>query len=611
MHNKKSTIVIFIAMIIVLSSFALIFNLSNNNVHGINNKSSVNSGKVNTGLNKNNTASQVNPAGAYNNEPAPMGLADYGIGYNNTPYKYNTTSFFGSAKINSISVINNTTGSNSMTFQFNINLVFYNGNTKYVYWVQDVAYVNTSSRAIAFIDNIWNMSSSGANMYNSTVAGNGTVGNSSGTHFYYSCAASTLTGNDINLTYPATIHFMVNSTVKNGLPELNIMYNDGYGWVTYDNPIFKFAKNITADYGFVVDGYNYEPGGLFYDAELILGGPGGGSSTVDLKSNVNLSIKYWNNHNYQEISNAYNYGSNTAETISNVTSNARCYISNGSIFENIKSGDGSLSKVYTSNNVSLLNISMPFSNGSVYINGTEHEFVNNGINLTIAPGKYNVKIYNGTTLYKTLNVSLSAGEYLPLNVAKKYNVTFTETGLLPKLLSPPVVWYVNLSNGQSFKSINSTITFIEANGTYSYTISTANKIYSSLSLSGSFTVNGTSVSKNVSFSKVIYNVTFKETGLPSGTTWYVNLTDGRSYRSTNSTITFTEANGTYKFTVSADLSYISNIASGKFHVNGSNATKSIAFSRSSGTSIIDIITLTGVVAVAVGSAAFVIFRKKK
>ncbi len=611
MHNKKSIIVIFIAMIIVLSSIALIFNLNNVNVHGINNKSNA--------LNKSNTVSPVNPAELYKNEPAPMGLADYGIGYNNVPYKYNTTSFLGSAKINSISVINNTTGSNCMTFQFNINLVFYNGNNKYVYWVQDVACVNTSSKAIAFIDNIWNMSSYAfidniwnmssyeANMHNSTIAGNGTIGNSSGTYFYYSRAASTLPGNDKHLTYPATIHFMVNSTVKNGLPELNLMYNDGYGWITYDNPIFKFAKNITADHGFVVDGYNYEPNSYsFYDAELILGGPGGGSSTVDLKSNVNLSIKYWNNHNYQDISNAYNYGSDTAETISNVTSNSRYYISNGSIFENVKAGGGSLSQVYTSHDVSLLNISMPFSNGSVYINGTEHKFVNNGINLTIAPGKYNVKIYDGTTLYKKLNVSLSAGEYLPLNVAKKYNVTFTETGL-----PSGTTWYVNLTNGQSFKSTNSTITFIEANGTYSYTISTANKIYRSDSYAGSFTVNGKPVSKNVAFSGVTYNVTFTETGLPSGTTWYVNLTNGQSFKSTNSTITFTEINGTYKFAVSADLNYTSNIVSGTFHVNGSNATKSIAFSKSPGIGIIDIIALTGVVAVAAGSAAFVIFRKKK
>ena len=175
---------------------------------------------------------------------------------------------------------------------------------------------------------------------------------------------------------------------------------------------------------------------------------------------------------------------------------------------------------------------MPFSNGSVYINGTEHKFVNNGINLTLAPGKYNVEIYNGTTLYKTLNVSLSAGKYLPLNVAKKYNVTFTEKGPLSKLVSPSVTWYVNLSNGQSFKSTNSTIAFIEANGTY-------------------------------------------------------------------------------KFTVCANLNYTSNIESGAFHVNGNNATKSIAFSKPSSIGIIALITLTGIVAVAAGSAAFVILRKKK
>ncbi len=295
MHNKKF-IIIFIVIIVIFSSLSFVFN--SNNVNKINNKIGVDDKKSIININE-NKGLQVNPNELHKNEPAPIGLADYGIGYNNIPYEYNTTSFLGSAKINNISVINNTTGSKCMTFQFNINLVFNNSNKEYVYWVQDVAFLNTYSKVITFIDNIWNMSSGDANMHNSTIKGNGTIGNSSGTHFYYARALDNLPGNDIYLKYPATINFMVNSTMKNGMPELELMYNDGYGWVTYDTPVFTFATNLTKDYNFVVDGYNYEPDCYsFYDAELILGGPGGGSSTVDMKSNINLSIQYWNNHNY-------------------------------------------------------------------------------------------------------------------------------------------------------------------------------------------------------------------------------------------------------------------------------------------------------------------------
>ncbi len=676
MHNKMF-IAIFIVIIMIFSSFAFIFNSNE-----INNKIDFNDKNLSIDTNK---SFNVNPGMAYKNEPAPMGLADYGIGYDNMPYKYNTTSFLGSVKINNISVLNNTTNSKCMTFQFNINLVFNNSNNEYVYWVQDVAFLNTSSGFIYFIDNIWNVTSYNANMYNSTIKGNGTIGNSSGTHFYYACASSSLPGNYVNIKYPATINFMVNSTIKNGMPELGLMYNDGYGWVTYDNPIFKFAKNLTEDYGFVVDGYNYEPDSYsFYDAELILGGPGDGSSTIDLKSSINLSIQYWNNHNYQEITNAFNYGSDTAETIDNVISTAEYYTSNGSIFENLVPGNGNLCQICNSHNIALLNISMPFSNGYVYVNGTEHRFINNDINLTIAPGKYNVKIYNGKILYKNLTVNLSSGEYLPLSVARKYNVTFIETGLPEvttwyvnltngmksgaitgksysfllanetynytistenKIYKPlkssgtltvndknltenikftkltykinftetglpiGVKWYVNLTDNQHFSSISSIISFNETNGTYNYKISTTYKIYGPFIYSGIFNINGSIISKSVTFIKVTYKVTFIETGLPEGTTWYVNLTNGNSYKSNNNTITFNEINGTYNFTIGTDSNYNANITYNSFTVNGNNINEAIKFSHN--TDITGIITLIAVVAIAMGFAGFIILRKRK
>ncbi len=405
----------------------------------------------------------VNPEEPYKNEPAPVGLADYGLGPHNTAYRYNTTSFLGSAKIYNIAVVNNTTGNKCMTFQLNINLVFNNNNQKYVYWAQDVALFNTSAKEITFIDNIWNMSSVDANMYNSTVSGNGTVGNSSGTHYYYACASDSLPGNDRKLTYPASISFMVNSTVKTGMPELNFMYNDGYGWVTYDDPVFHFATNLTSDSGFVVDGYNYEPDKYsFYDAELILGGPGNGSCTVDTASNIHLSIQYWNGHNYQEITNAFNYGSDTAETISNVTSNSYYYISNGTLFENVTAGNGSLRRVYTSRDISILNVSTPFSGGTIYVNVTGHSFAGKDVNLTLASGEYNLSIYNCNRLYKNLTVNLKPGEYLPLDIAPKYNVNFTETGL-----ASGTTWSVTI-NGHTESSSTDTILFALANNTYRY-----------------------------------------------------------------------------------------------------------------------------------------------
>ncbi|MGC9074098.1 MAG: hypothetical protein ACP5H0_08090, partial [Caldisericum sp.] len=39
-----------------------------------------------------------------------------------------------------------------------------------------------------------------------------------------------------------------------------------------------------------------------------------------------------------------------------------------------------------------------------------------------------------------------------------------------------------------------------------------------------------------------YTITFTESGLPAGTKWYVNLSNGQSFSSTTNTITFSEPN---------------------------------------------------------------------
>lgn len=542
--------------------------------HANSSKTSLSSTLLMSGKNTQNSMG-VNPLNYYSNEPAPMGLADYGVinpGLLETTYTYNTTSFLGGASINSLSTgSTNTSVNQQMTFQFNINLAFCNGATLCVYWVQDVAYVNTFTNQIVFIDNVWNMSAPSANMQNSTVTGNGTIGDSSGTFFYYDPAASSLPGNYVNLNYPSNVQFMMNSTVNSGIPEVNFMYNDGYGWVTYDNVLFKFATDLSGDLGFVVSGNAYEPNGYTpYDAELTLGGPGGGSSTTDTQSNVNLTIQYWNGHNYQEISNAFNFGSHTAETIGNVISNSYYFTHTGNLFEELTAGsNGSLQQVYTSSDISLLNISMPLTSGTVYVNGSAHSFVGGNINLTLGPGSYKVEIYSNSLLYKSMTVNLTAGEYLPLEVDES-PVTFTESGL-----PQGIVWWVNLT-GYHYSSSTDTISFYESNGTYSYTLSTNDKNYAPSNPTGIFAVNGKTVSQSAVFVPVLYNVTFKETGLPSGMSWSVT-SGSTTHSSTNSTISFKEMNGTYVFSISNLTLYYSNDYSVSTAVNGKNVTETISF----------------------------------
>jgi len=531
-------------------------------------------------LNKtNNNYQPVNPL-TYRGEPAPMGIADYGFGPNDQPYEYETTEFLGIINVNNLETYNASLNQSAywMTFQLNVNLFFENGNAKYVYWVQDVAFVNTSNNYVLFIDNIWNFSLSGANMFNSTVLGNGTVGNSSGTGFYYDVANQTLRGNDISLSYPYNIQFEVISYVDSqGYPAVAFLYNDGYGWVTYDNANFVFARDLTSYPEFLVDGYHNEQSGSFYDAELILGGPGGGAQTYDVSSSLNLQLEYWNGHNFQMIENAYNFGHDTAEGISNVVSSAMYYRENGSIFESILNGSGQLSQVYNQSDIGIVNISSSLSSGYLMVNNTKYNFIDGDVNITIAPGAYSFNLYSSSgSLIKKWSEVIYAGEYLALSTLNVYQVTFMENGLPTEK-----VWYVNLSNGQTFSSTTDTITFTEPNGSYTYAIATSNKEYAPLESVGSFTISGTNMNISVSFNLVTYKITFTESGLFSGN-WYVNITGQPSsgpIPSSLASYSVSLPNGSYSYTVSAGNKEYKPSYTGSFTVNGASVSESITFSE--------------------------------
>jgi YVTN family beta-propeller protein len=151
-----------------------------------------------------------------------------------------------------------------------------------------------------------------------------------------------------------------------------------------------------------------------------------------------------------------------------------------------------------------------------------------------------------------------------------YRVSFTETGL-----PSSTEWWVNVTSGRSASSVATTLSFGEANGTYSYTVATLDKAYTASR--GSFVVNGLNVSQAVAFSAVNYTVSFTESGLPSGTGWWVNVTSGPSTFSTTEFLSFGESNGSYTYsTTTTNMNYSS--PKGSLVVEGSAVSKTVAFS---------------------------------
>jgi YVTN family beta-propeller protein len=135
-------------------------------------------------------------------------------------------------------------------------------------------------------------------------------------------------------------------------------------------------------------------------------------------------------------------------------------------------------------------------------------------------------------------------------------------------------WRVNVNGGPIVFSNSTTLSFHEPNGTYGYSVWTADRTYSASS--GSFTVSGSAVNETVTFARVTYTVSFKESGLPPGTEWWANVTGGLSIPSFSSNLSFPEANGTYPYVISTtDKSY--SAPSGLVSVNGGPVSEATAF----------------------------------
>ncbi len=178
--------------------------------------------------------------------------------------------------------------------------------------------------------------------------------------------------------------------------------------------------------------------------------------------------------------------------------------------------------------------------------------------------------FSGTSTQATVTMNGPITEQANFN--ELFQVTFTENSL-----PPGTTWYVNLSNGQAYSSTTNTISFNEPNGTYSYTIATGNKDYSPTQYSGSFTVNGAPVSESITFNLVTYKITFTESGLSSGTTWYVTL-NGTTKSSSNNTIIFNEPNGSYAYTIQGISGYRTTTYSGTITINGNPIDENITWS---------------------------------
>ena len=246
------------------------------------------------------------PESAFNGgQPAPMGIGDIGGPNGGQPSSFTSTYVQGTVTVGRVAAQNLSLSTpHDLSLQLNAFLVFDVGSSRYAYWTQDVAILNTATRTVGFEDNVWNATSlalaSGALSGNGTVA---VVGSSSvlrvrGTLFplrrLYDFDGSTIAD-------PGTQR----NAGAGGIPTVRVLFADGGPTQPYDTVTFPWATSVSNFRGFDVDPGLGLPGNCprcFGDLELIAGGPGNGSQTaLDGATNLLFSLEWWNGYNFEPV----------------------------------------------------------------------------------------------------------------------------------------------------------------------------------------------------------------------------------------------------------------------------------------------------------------------
>ncbi len=262
------------------------------------------------------------PPSWYSGDHAPVGVTDYGAyksGSTVVAYSYASNEFMGNftiydANFNS----NSSTDPHSYSIQLNVVLNYTSGGSSRYLWVQDVAVINTATNQLNIVDNIWNLTTSSANLNRRLVSGNGRVYTYQGYTYYAYEYPSTIT-----YSYPLSVSLFVTvGTSSRGYPVINFYFVYGGSVVKYDSVTIK-VPSTSATY--TVEGYNLLPSGLYADAELVTGGPGGGSSAMPVSYNATYTLQYVSGGKLVSVPHAFDYGANTAENVYGTSDSGSSY----------------------------------------------------------------------------------------------------------------------------------------------------------------------------------------------------------------------------------------------------------------------------------------------
>lgn len=490
-----------------------------------------------------------------------------------------------------------------------LNAGVYNFSLSYTLWGNSTDYAASTAAAIY----IFNNSSSSYSTYYSEILSNSNITglsvDSGNTYF----AASTLNPNGTGTLYyfNADGSLIWESHLNGTILQISLSTNGSYVVASYGNVLSLFngsgkllwSRVINGPVsGSYIDTVSVSSNGNYIAAGMI-GPPGEPYGAIYLFSNTdrllwnytNGTSSYLGVHTVQISSNGKYVIMSAGNGVANGGYLALFNI-NGSIIWNISTSIDPSNAFFTSNN-------------SYIVSTAWNTYVDGGVNGLLFYG------LNGTLIWQStlgLNdgpapVAASNGDGY-IGVGSNGNLTyFSNSGnklwnrnLISSQSTP---FLVSMTGGSNIliSSHNNTVNIFGSNGSeisgYNFTHSvTGIQLFSF----GNKLLVGTEDGLYIGIintSTATYSVSFTESGLPSGTSWYVTL-GSLSHSSTSSTISFTESDGTYFYTVGTVLGYSPSPSSGTVVVNGGNLGISITYSKNPGaTLIISVSPINAVVSV--------------
>jgi hypothetical protein len=224
--------------------------------------------------------------------------------------------------------------------------------------------------------------------------------------------------------------------------------------------------------------------------------------------------------------------------------------------------------------------------------GTFFNYGEPNLTVYLPSGTYSASISSLNSSYASIPVSYTlivgtASQNLSIHFAPAFEVRFSQSGL-----PSDTVWQVNATlvapitssvggttpgYTYSYNTTGPSLNFTLPSGSYTYTITSSNPHYTPSAPSGGFVVAGAPVTvPSVTFG-IPHPVTFTETGLPNGTSWWVRL-NGTTQATTGTVLSFTVINGTYSYTVGIASGFTPSPATGSVTVAGSARSVQITYS---------------------------------